>query len=430
MKRAHVLAAAGAVTLALTACSPTQVSSSGSEEDLQDGTLRVWLFNEVDQAPKEAVVDAAVEEFEGDHDGLTVEVQYIPVESRAERFTAAFNDPSSAPDVAEIGNTDLAGYVAAGGLADVSTALEEWDSADDLDQDAVATTQVDGAGYAIPWFVGVRALFYRTDVFDQLGLQPPTTMDEIAEAGRAVHAADPGMVGVAAGGAYQFAAMPYIWAHGGALAEEVGDGFESRISTPESQEGVAAYTELLADDICPPQTCAEWGGNDSVEQFSSGGAGMTFGGNFNLAAVDDSVVGDSYGVLPVPGTEAGSVAPAFAGGNHLAVLASTERQSLATEFAELLAGPDYQRQMFDAMGNLPTLSSVRGEVAEAAPQTAPFIEMLEAGTDFVPVTAAWGAIDADGVVVDMLQSVATGRADVAQATATAAEQMDAAFAAQ
>lgn len=430
MTRAHVLAAAGVLTLALTACSPTQVSSSGSEDDLQDGTLRVWMFNEVDQAPKEAVVDAAVEEFEGDHEGVTVEVQYIPVDSRAERFTAAFNDPSSAPDVAEIGNTDLGGYVAAGGLADVSEAIDGWESADDVDEDALATTQVDGASYAVPWFVGVRGLFYRTDVFEELGLEPPTTLAEVTEAGRAVHAADPGMVGVAVGGAYQYAAMPYVWAHGGAIAEETGDGFESRIATPESQEGVAAFSELIAEDVCPPQTCAEWDGNASVEQFTAGRAGMTYAGNFNLSAVDDSVVGDSYGVLPVPGLEPGSVAPTFAGGNHLAVLASTQRQTLATEFAQLLASPDYQRQMFDAMGNLPTLSSVRQDVAESAPATAPFVEMLEAGTEFVPVTPAWSSIDADRVVIDMLQSVATGRADVEQATQTAAQQMDAAFAEQ
>ena len=430
MRRARTLAAAAMITIALAACAPTQVASPTSSKDVKDGTLKVWMFNEVRQDPKEKVIDSAVKEFEKAHQGVTVDVQYIPVESRAQRFTAAFNDPSSAPDVAEIGNTDLAGYVAAGGLADLTSTIKGWKEAGDIDPAALKTTEVDGADYAIPWFVGVRALFYRTDVFDKLGLKPPTTMDEIAQAGRAIHAADPSMVGVSAGGAYQYAAMPYIWAHGGALAKKDGSNFTSEISSAKSQEGVAAYTQLVADDICPPQTCAQWGGNDSVEQFSSGKAGMTFGGNFNLSAVQDSVVGSSFKVIPVPGTQTGSIAPAFAGGNHLAVLASTKRKTLATEFTELLAGADYQKQMFTAMGNLPTLESVRKTAAQESPATAPFIEMLDAGTDFVPVSAGWSSIDADGVITGMLQSVATGGASVEQATKTASDAMDAAFAKQ
>ncbi len=47
-------------------------------------------------------------------------VEYIPVESRAQPITAAFNDPESAPDVIEYGNTDTAGYVKDGGLLDVT----------------------------------------------------------------------------------------------------------------------------------------------------------------------------------------------------------------------------------------------------------------------------------------------------------------------
>lgn len=430
MKRVHQLVAAGVVMMGLAACAPTQVSSPSSSKDVSSGTLRVWLFNEVDQAPKQKVVDAAVKEFEGAHEGVSVDVQYIPVESRAQRFTAAFNDPSSAPDVAEIGNTDLSGYVASGGLADVSKTIGSWKSRGDLDPAALATTKVDGKSYAFPWFVGVRALYYRTDLFDQLGLEPPTTMDEIAQAGRAIRAAHPDMVGVAAGGKYQYAAMPYIWAHGGDLAKKSGNTFKSGLGDPRSQEGVAAYTALLGEDICPPQTCAQWGGNDSVQQFSSGKAGMTFGGDFNLAAVTDSAVAGSFAVVPVPGVKAGSIAPAFAGGNDLAVVRSTKRATLAGDFVELLAGPAYQQKMFDAMGNLPTLSGVRAQVAKEAPRTAPFIKTLDAGTDFVPVSPAWSSIDADGVLTGMLQSVVTGSADVKTATSTAAQQMDTAFAKQ
>lgn len=426
--RKIALIATSLALAAITACAPPQASAPVNTADEETGTLRVWLFSEVNQAPKEQVVNEAISEFEAAHDGTTVEVQYIPVDTRSERFRAAFNDPSSAPDVAEFGNTDLAGYVDAGGLADMTQYIADWDEAADLDAAALETTKIDGVSYAVPWYVGVRALFYRTDVFDQLGLSAPTTLAELEEAALAIRAANPEMVGISTGGAAQFAYMPYLWAHGGELAVEDGGTWTSGLDSAESKAGLAAYTRLISDDICPPTTCAEWGGNASVQQFVAGGAGMTIGGNFNVAAVDESEIGDSYAIIPLPGVEAGSIAPAFAGGNHLGVFKSSQRSTLAVEFVTLLAGKQYQQKMFDAMGNLPTFVDVQETIAADNPEMAPFIETIAAGTKFVPVTAAWNTIDAQGVIPSLIQSVVTGAADVESASASAASTMNDVFA--
>lgn len=430
--RTAAVALAATITLAATAaCAPAQSGGSAATDDAQDGTLRVWLFSEVTQDPKEQVVDQAVAEFEAEHEGVDVEIEYIPVDARSERFTGAFNDPASAPDVAEIGNTDLAGFVDAGGLLDVTDAIADWDEGADIDPAVLATTEIDGASYAVPWYIGVRALYYRTDVFDELGLEPPASLAELEETARAVRAARPELVGIATGGAAQFAFLPYIWAHGGEIAEQdAGGAWTGALDSPEAREGVAAYTRLLGDDICPAQTCAEWGGNASVQEFVAGNAAMTIGGDFNRRAVDESAVGDRYAVVPLPGVEEGTIAPAFGGGNHLAVLSSTERRTLATSFVELLAGKRYQQQMFDAMGNIPVFTDVQADVAEQVPAIEPFVETLAAGTRFVPVTPAWSTVDAQAVLPTMVQTVATGAADVEIATADATAALDAAFGAQ
>ncbi len=123
--QARACAVLGLAALAV-GCAPAQTSGTGSGADETEGTLRVWLFSEVDQAPKERVVEAAVTEFEDQHDGVEVDIQYIAVETRAERFQGAFTDPASAPDVAEYGNTDLAGYVEAGGFLDTNRRCAAW----------------------------------------------------------------------------------------------------------------------------------------------------------------------------------------------------------------------------------------------------------------------------------------------------------------
>ncbi|GAB3214064.1 extracellular solute-binding protein [Marinactinospora thermotolerans] len=417
-------------TALLASCAPAQSTGNDSTADEMTGTLRVWLFSEVNQEPKEKVVDEAVEEFEAAHEGVTVDVQYIPVDTRAERFRAAFNDPSSAPDVAEFGNTDLAGYVEAGGFADITEDLSAWDEAADFSPELAATTEVDGASYGVPWYVGMRALYYRTDLFSEHDIEVPETLEEVVEAARELREKEPDLLGLSSGGAYTYGFLPFVWAHGGDIATVEGDTHTAAIDSAQSRAGVELYSEVLSEDVCPPQTCSEMGGNDSVQNFVAGRAAMTIGGNFNLNAVEESEVADDYAVIPLPGTEPGSIAPAFAGGNNLGVLAGTERRTLAVEFMKLLGGKDYQLKMYEAMGNLPTFTDVQAEVAQSSPEMEPFIATLEAGTRFVPVTGAWSTIDAQTVLPSMMQQIAGGDATVEEATAEAATRMNDAFSGQ
>ncbi|TDD05449.1 extracellular solute-binding protein [Saccharopolyspora terrae] len=414
-----------AVAALLTACGPPQVQQTGSAVDERTGTLRVWLFDEANRAPKQATVDEAVARFEREHPGVEVDVQYIAVETRSERFTGAFNDPASAPDVAEVGNTDLAGYVAAGGLADVTEKLPQWPESADLSPSALDTARVEGKVFGVPWYTGVRALYYRTDVFDELGLQPPRTTAELLATAQRIRSERPDLYGIATGGKYHYALMPFIWAAGGDLARQEGQRWVSTIDSPEAQRGIETYAEMITSGACPPEQCSDMTGSQSVQAFASGKAAMTIGGDFNRKAVDAGV-GGKYGVVPLPGDAIGSTAPAFAGGNLLSVLKSSQRATLAREFVQLLAGKEYQRKMYGAMGNLPTFIDVQGEVAEHDPAAAPFVMTLRGGTHFVPATEAWSKIDAQGVLPTMVQQIVRGT-PVAEASAQAAAQMNAAF---
>ncbi|TQN31865.1 carbohydrate ABC transporter substrate-binding protein (CUT1 family) [Haloactinospora alba] len=427
MRATRAVGILGLVAL-LASCAPAQTDNDASGADKMTGTLRVWLFSEVDQEPKEDVVNQAVDEFEAQHDDVTVDVQYIPVDTRAERFHAAFNDPSSAPDVAEYGNTDLAGYVESGGFADISGELADWDQYDGIAEDVADTARVGDGTYGVPWFLGTRALYYRTDVLEELDREPPETLEEVVDTGRAIREENPDMLGMSAGGDYTYGFLPFIWAHGGDIAVENGDGYTSAIDSAEARDGIRQYSEVLSPDVCPPQTCAQMDGNASVQNFIAGEAGMTIGGNFNLNAVDDSDISDDYSVVPLPGTEPGSIAPPFAGGNNLGVLSGTERRTLSVEFTKLLAGKKYQREMYEAMGNLPTLTGVQEEIAESDGRMEPFIASLDSGSRFVPATSAWATIDSGAVLPSMMQRIASGDASVDESASEAANELDDAFA--
>ncbi|RLL67113.1 extracellular solute-binding protein [Streptomyces sp. Z26] len=424
--------AAPVVALALagltaTGCAPS-TDDGGAKKDEKSGTLRVWLFREVNNKPKQDVVSDVVAKFRESHDDVKVDVQYIPVDSRAEKIKGALNDPDSAPDVIEFGNTDTAGYVADGGLADISKEFGAWAEAKDTDPTAKQSVTVDGKIYGAPLFVGVRALYYRTDVFEDLDLKAPETLDEVASAAREIRAERPEMYGLMVGGAYTYGAMPFIWAHGGELATEKGGDFTAAIDSDAAQKGIKAYTDLFGKDNCPPSNCAQMTGNDNVEAFASGKAGMALGGDFNRQAMDDGAVSGKYAVVPLPGVKKGEIAPGFAGGNNVGVMKSTSHRSLAVDLVEQLAGKETQERLFQEMGFLPTFSDTRKKVAAEEPFVAPFVKTLEAGAKFVPASPGWAKIDAGMVLPTMFQQVVSGKKDVADASEGAAQQMDEAFA--
>ncbi|MEV6558633.1 extracellular solute-binding protein [Nocardia sp. NPDC051756] len=417
----------GAALFLLAGCAPVQSGPAGTGGDEKTGTVRVWLFDEANRAPKEAVINEAIAEFEATRPNVEVDVQWVPVAARAEKFAGAFNDPASAPDLAEFGNTDLAGYAVTGAFADLGADLAAWPEGKDLDPSVLETAKSGGKVYGLPWYTGIRALYYRTDVFTELGLRPPATLAEVTETARRIRAKKPDLYGISVGGKYTYAMLPYLWAHGGELAENDGTMWNATVNSDKAKAGITRYAELIHDDICPPAQCADFTGTQSVQAFAGGKAAMTIGGDFSRKAMDQGASKDKYAVIPLPGTETGSVAPAFAGGNLLGVFRASMRRGLAVDFVELLGSAKYQEKMYAAMGNLPTLSGVQRKLATNDPFLAPFVESLRAGTKFVPSTPAWSKIDSQNLLPTAVQQIATGAKEPSAALNAAAAAMNKAF---
>ncbi|WP_326836736.1 extracellular solute-binding protein [Amycolatopsis rhabdoformis] len=424
VRRTFTAISVSAALALLAACAPTQSAPAAAGGDDQTGTLRVWLFDEASRAPKEAAVKEAITEFKAAHAGVDVDVQWVPVEGRADKFSGAFNDPSNAPDVAEFGNTDVASYAQTGALSDLSGDISSWSEGKDLLPTVLDTAKSGGKTYGLPWYTGIRALYYRTDVFTELGLEPPATLAELTDDARKIHAAKPDLYGISTGGKYTYALLPFVWANGGDVAKSDGGKWTSTVESAPAKAGITAYANLLKDDICPPAACANLTGTQSVTAFAGGKAGMTIGGDFNRKAVEQGAVKGKYAVVPLPGTTPGSVAPAFAGGNLLGVFGASKRHGLAVQFAELLAGAKYQEKMYNAMGNLPTLQSVQKKLAASDPTLKPFVDTLAAGTKFVPSTPGWSKIDSQNVLPTAVQQIATGGKDVDGALADATAAMN------
>ena len=118
--RSRVLVAA----MAVVALGVVAATASASGNRVQAKTLTVWL--QVDaQSGWPDVVAAANQQFQSDHPGWTVNVQYQNWGDHLQKFDATLAGGTT-PDVIEMGNTEMTKYMAAGAFADISSSKSQF----------------------------------------------------------------------------------------------------------------------------------------------------------------------------------------------------------------------------------------------------------------------------------------------------------------
>ena len=115
-------------------------------------------------------------------------MDWIPWGNRTTDWTNALTSGKGGPDITELGNTDTPGVASQGALADISSEVHSWSHGSDLIAGNLANDTVNGQNYAVPWFGGVRGIWYRKDQFAKAGIT--AAADHLGRAGQRRQAAD------------------------------------------------------------------------------------------------------------------------------------------------------------------------------------------------------------------------------------------------
>ncbi|MGP3769832.1 ABC transporter substrate-binding protein [Streptomyces sp. SDT5-1] len=181
MRRNRVLAAAAAgalLTAGLTACS----SSSGSGED---GPVTIKLLEY--QEARAKVVKGLIPQFEKAmaKQGRKVKVELVADTLTDDQFHTKITQQlhsGTAPDVLDMGGSNVTGMAGAGYLLNLDEYVEKWDGWDQYYPSVKdGARQPDGSYYSLPHEASVQSLFYRKDVLKRLGVptSQPRTWDEL-----------------------------------------------------------------------------------------------------------------------------------------------------------------------------------------------------------------------------------------------------------
>ncbi|GAA3850530.1 extracellular solute-binding protein [Streptomyces sedi] len=394
--------------MALTACGGSSGDGDGPV------TLDVWLMRDsVSQEFQEEFVTA----FEDAHQDIDVNVQIQDWNGIGERVTAALAS-NDAPDVIEVGNTQVAQYAASGGVADLTDRVEELGGEDWL-PGLAEPGAVDDRQYGIPYYAANRVVIYRTDLFGAAGVDPDelTTRDAWLAATEQLNEPE-GQQGIYLPGQNWYALSGFIWDEGGELAVETGDGWEGALHTPEALAGMEFYERLQAlgqgprdsDEAEPPQV-EVFAGNEVAQIIAvPGGAKLIVERNPELEG--------KIGFFPIPGKTADTPGAVFTGGSDLVIPAASHDPEAAFTFVEELTGERWQQELSRAMSYVPNKTTLVDQVGDDPGVAA--MAVGAANGRATPNTPAWAAVEAENPIKEYLTAVLTG-SDPADAARDASE---------
>ncbi len=135
----------------------------------------------------------------------------------------------------------------------------------------------------LPCDVPIFMYFYRKDLYDELGLQPATTMQQYLDNAKAINDAKSaqgtyGTVGQMQSGHYSLECdmTAWVWSHGGSVF--TADG-QCSLADPQAIAGID-YMRQLQQYMPSAVTTYDWGGQFTAIQQGQGGQVITWGEDF------------------------------------------------------------------------------------------------------------------------------------------------------
>ena len=155
------------------ACAAVAMTASvGSASDLE-GTLRI-ISDMSNPAPR-AVMEQLASDFDALHPNLTVELETVDREAWKTQIRNALS--ANPPDVVNwYAATRMTPYVNAGLFMDISDLWEDPAMADLASTKGAMT--LDGKQWGVPYTYYQWGIYYRKDIYEELGLTEPATWEE------------------------------------------------------------------------------------------------------------------------------------------------------------------------------------------------------------------------------------------------------------
>ncbi len=407
MKRRSIVALC---LVAVIAAAVTTATTLGATKKATANSITVWLQIDA-QSGWPGVVAAANQQFQSDHPGTTVNVQYQSWTDHLQKFDATLAG-GGGPDVIEMGNTEMTKYMAAGAFAPLTKS--SFDNSSSWLKGLAASGAFGGKTYGVPYYAGSRVVTYRTDLFKKAGINklPSTTAQYVADAKKLV-AKNPkkGFSPVYIAGEDWYVGMAFVFDYGGGIAQQVSGQWKGLLTSPKSIAGLTAFKNFYLATSQAPKT------NDGTKPnpydvYAQGQAASMVGPSWYTCCVGKAYTATTAQFV-MPGHVKGQAMPGFLGGSDLAVPVTSSNKALAADWIKDFTGTSSEKAL-QAKGNIPNATNLLGGSVN---------ERAASRSWFVPTAKHWVDVENGNILKNMLGQILTGHQTVKQAAQSASDNI-------
>jgi N,N'-diacetylchitobiose transport system substrate-binding protein len=403
------------VAAALVAALGVMAASAGASTGRQQANkLTVWL--QVDaQSGWPDIVAAANQQFQSDHPGWTVDVQYQNWGDHLQKFDATIAG-SDTPDVIEMGNTEMTKYMAAGAFADLTGSKSQFDNSSNWLAGLAKSGMYGGKIYGVPYYAGSRVITYRSDLFKKAGIKSaPTSLAQFqADLVKVAHKQNgqKGFSSLYVGGEDWYSALSFVYDFGGSIATTHAHKWVGTLDSPQSVAGLTAFKNFF--DATQGKATATLDGSNPFPYtvFSQGLTSANYGPAWYSCCTGAKYKADTAQFV-MPSHTPGKAMPGFLGGSDLAVPAQSGNKSLASQWIADFTSTASEKAL-EAKGNIPNATNLLGNSVN---------ERAAARSWFVPQAKHWVDVENGNILKTMLSQILTGQLSVKQAATVASQNI-------
>jgi len=370
------------------------------------GELVLWIMP--NGADPQAAIDAELAEFMALNPGVTVTTEVVGWGDAYSRIQTAV-EGGEGPCVTQMGTTWIPTFGTMGGLYEFSAdEIAAFGGAENFVPASWTTAGIEGKTVSIPWFADVRAIAYRADVLEAVGLTPEeafkdtdsfqATLEAVKAAGLTNAAGvtiDPFLsTGRNDWNVWQNASM-WLWNYGGDLLNA--DGTAAAFNSDAAVAGVTFYYGLYGKGLTASDTL-ELNSSSTDARFGEGSAFAYMTGPWIISNARNIEVSgwaeeaaNNLAFAKIPAGPGGQYT--FVGGSNLSIMKTCEYPEAAIALVQYLTSKTSQIRYANAIGMLP--STIEGQTDATFvddPLFSVFIDAAKNGKTSAAI-ADWGQVE-------------------------------------
>lgn len=273
---------------------------AGVPPEEASGTVRVLM----EEVPDTDVVEDMVAGFERRYPDIKMEIEALPYDQMRDRLVSSFLAAEPTYDLIVVDNPWMVDFVEGGFLTSLDEridAVQGYDY-DDFSQPLRDIAEVEGETYGVPFYNYALGLVYREDLYEQAGLEPPQSLEELKQAADELNSG--GRAGIAMQPQRGYKIFEewgnFLLAAGGQIQDEEGN---VTLDTPEAREALDAYIALYEDDA--PDNSLNWAFDEAIRGVQSDIAAQLISYNWTLPTLnDEGQEAGNFALAEVPGGRA------------------------------------------------------------------------------------------------------------------------------